>query len=486
MQFVLSSPKIFAAALIFLALAPDASAFQRPTQGVVGKHVPHGDLEGFVRDQTSTPVPNAHLSFRRNGTDSSATPQFSAADKTGHYRLTLPPGKWDIAASSEQRYSSIITVDIFEQHKTAVDLQIRRIEKYSPSKDGAWDRREPCAPERVAEKTWAAAAEDRKVSWKPETEPEYQLRIGNIFMQTALLSWAPPSGSPAATFVRTQSQSTQDSFLRDAEERLSCADRLLTGSCSHGNRTACDRETQLTDTVGLFYWGTSLRYLSPPKNYALALHWAQRGAAAGYVQSMKTLGEYYLDGVIVEKDHPQAFKWFKAAAQGGCPSAMIVVSRMYGEGDGTEKNLREAVFWASLGGFSIPAGLSRSELAEVQELTAAWKPSKDARGKCTEPTASDSHAGSSSLPIVLRAAGTVGADPVVTIKNNSGFNWRILFAGPSNYDVPLTPEGSKTIALMPGTYLISGECSSTNVTGFSPANYTFPKDVFGTLTITVQ
>jgi hypothetical protein len=99
-----------------------------------------------------------------------------------------------------------------------------------------------------------------------------------------------------------------------------------------------------------------------------------------------------------------------------------------------------------------------------------------------KPTVTQNQSG---VPIELRATGTVGQNPVLTVKNSSAYNWRVSFNGPSNYAVSVAPGGSQTITLVPGTYSISGQ-TDAHVIPFSPASYNFPQDVEGTLTITVN
>jgi hypothetical protein len=108
-------------------------------------------------------------------------------------------------------------------------------------------------------------------------------------------------------------------------------------------------------------------------------------------------------------------------------------------------------------------------------------PSLSGLPRATQPP---SQHGASSLPIEVRPAGTVGANPIVTIRNASAFAWQISFSGASSYNVSLSPNSSQTITLAPGAYSISGRADSTSVIPFPPASYTFPRDVIGTLSIT--
>jgi hypothetical protein len=411
-------------------------------------------------------------------------------DSKGRYHLALTPGDWDLRAQFGQEYSQITKIHVVEHAKTRLDLNVSKIEPYSAEKDGSGDPKDPCAPERVGWPSWSRWTEDnRRMGFPAKTPADYELNIGVAFRPRASAFEAaarPGPGRhliPKGSAIVPQTQSARDLRLREAEAYYACAEKWLTASCSHGNRQACSQD--IHDQVSVFYWMTSTRYAySPPQNYLLALEWAQKGSAAGYVQSMKTLGEYYLNGIVTEKDHTQAFKWFSSAAQGGCVSAMRSVARMYDEGDGVGRDRTQAAFWATLGGAAVPSGLSHSELTQVQSLASAWTPSKDAKGKCIEPAASSG--ATSSLPIQLRPTGTAGSNPVLTITNDSALSWQIAFAGPSNYNVSVAPHGSQTITLTPGTYFISGQTNNAGVIPFAPANYTFPRDVSGTFTISVQ
>ena len=46
-----------------------------------------------------------------------------------------------------------------------------------------------------------------------------------------------------------------------------------------------------------------------------AVAYFQKAVDAGNLEAMISLGCYYTDGVVVEQDYDEAFKWFKRAAE---------------------------------------------------------------------------------------------------------------------------------------------------------------------------
>lgn len=77
-----------------------------------------------------------------------------------------------------------------------------------------------------------------------------------------------------------------------------------------------------------------------------AVMWFKRAALRGDRESAYTLGEIYNHGLAgVEKDHTEAFRWYLAAGADEYLQAMLQVAHMYEIGEGTERNILEAVSW---------------------------------------------------------------------------------------------------------------------------------------------
>jgi hypothetical protein len=299
------------------------------------------------------------------------------------------------------------------------------------------------------------------------TEADYALEIGGVFEYRAQdaeriarqrgQQGLPPTKAPKSLPVL----STKDLALKEAESLFACAEKWMTISCAGGNRASCsERLDRLRFSVSNFYWLTSSNYAyMPPQNYAVAMEWAHKGAQAGYVQSMKDLGQYYLDGRLVEKSSAEAFRWLKAAAEGGCKPAMTLVARMYEQGDGTQKDRLQAAFWATLGWGLMPSGLSRTELAEVQNLATAWTPSKDAKGKCIEPAA---QASSGSLP-KAEVIGSVPGNPQIIVDNATEYAITVSLAGPTTQTVIIPAGQSRTVTVAQGGYGVTATSSGPGV-----------------------
>ena len=68
-------------------------------------------------------------------------------------------------------------------------------------------------------------------------------------------------------------------------------------------------------------------------------------AEKGDVKSQETMGLLYKNGIDVDKNYHEAFKWFERAANQGDISSQIVMGYMYGEGQGVRQNDKKAFEW---------------------------------------------------------------------------------------------------------------------------------------------
>jgi len=59
------------------------------------------------------------------------------------------------------------------------------------------------------------------------------------------------------------------------------------------------------------------------------------------------LGTFYFDGKGVRKDHQEAARWFRAAAEQGFPAAENNLAFLYFTGEGVVQDYREAFKWMS-------------------------------------------------------------------------------------------------------------------------------------------
>lgn len=96
---------------------------------------------------------------------------------------------------------------------------------------------------------------------------------------------------------------------------------------------------------------------------------------------MRDLGDHYLDGKGVAKDHLQALVWFQKAAEAGDPEGMMDVGFMYSGGRGVKHDDAQAASWYRRAGEAgnVTAMLNLGSLYEEghgvkqdDSLAAAW------------------------------------------------------------------------------------------------------------------
>jgi TPR repeat protein len=81
------------------------------------------------------------------------------------------------------------------------------------------------------------------------------------------------------------------------------------------------------------------------KDYAQALSWFQKSAAAGNAMAENTLGWMYLNGLGVEKDYAQALSLFEKSAGAKNALAENNLGWMYQNGAGVNKDYAQALSW---------------------------------------------------------------------------------------------------------------------------------------------
>lgn len=81
-----------------------------------------------------------------------------------------------------------------------------------------------------------------------------------------------------------------------------------------------------------------------PERGKMAFDWYLKSAQAGYVPAMR-ITAYMYDGLAVEKNEPESFRWYLKAAKLGDEKSMCEVAKHYAIGKGVEKNLAEADKW---------------------------------------------------------------------------------------------------------------------------------------------
>ena len=85
----------------------------------------------------------------------------------------------------------------------------------------------------------------------------------------------------------------------------------------------------------------------PKKDDAEHLKWLHM-AADGVTQSQLILGDMYRDGIKLESNEKEAFRWYEAAAKNNNPDAIYQIAMMCREGRGVEKSIEESDRWFKL------------------------------------------------------------------------------------------------------------------------------------------
>lgn len=85
-----------------------------------------------------------------------------------------------------------------------------------------------------------------------------------------------------------------------------------------------------------------------PQNYATAVQWFSRSAAAGNSLGQNNMGGMYRDGLGVTRDFSRAITFFRAAAQQGNAGAQVNLGLMLGQGQGVRTNFVAAYMWFDL------------------------------------------------------------------------------------------------------------------------------------------
>ncbi len=107
-------------------------------------------------------------------------------------------------------------------------------------------------------------------------------------------------------------------------------------------------------SVGLFY----LDGIVVEKDFTQAAHWIEKSANKGYVESQCLLGMFFLDGAGVEQDIEKGIYWIKKSAEKHHPQAQHLLGLFYEEGTGVEQNIKKAVYWL---GHAMENGFDEAE-----------------------------------------------------------------------------------------------------------------------------
>lgn len=184
-----------------------------------------------------------------------------------------------------------------------------------------------------------------------------------------------------------------------------------------------------------------------------AFQWINKSAQQGYPEAENTMGVYYLQGKVVDKDYAQAVQWFaKAAAQGNTngetnlglsylygsgnmanksegirllkkaveknqPLAQLHLGQSYMKGNGVRTNLREAKRLCGLANKNGQAGAQQCLSDIQQEELAQRRYNQQAQRARKKPKAS---AGDWLIGLAAVAVGILAADAIIDSFSSDG------------------------------------------------------------------
>ena len=88
-----------------------------------------------------------------------------------------------------------------------------------------------------------------------------------------------------------------------------------------------------------------IEYGAEAPNLALSINRIREEAENGDVDAQKTLASCYYEGIRVDKDLEQAFKWYRKAAEQNDKEAQFNLGICYAKGEGTDQNIAKSVVW---------------------------------------------------------------------------------------------------------------------------------------------
>ena len=106
------------------------------------------------------------------------------------------------------------------------------------------------------------------------------------------------------------------------------------------------RQMASGDAVAQFYLGVAyVKGEGVPKNHAEAVKWFRHAAEQKLAQAQFNLGVAYHFGKSVPQDYAEAAKWFRRAAKQGYTEAQFNLGQMYRKGEGVPQDYAESAKW---------------------------------------------------------------------------------------------------------------------------------------------
>jgi hypothetical protein len=141
-------------------------------------------------------------------------------------------------------------------------------------------------------------------------------------------------------------------------------------------RNAMEGDAKAQTQLGEMY----LRGEGVPKNHTEAAKWFRLAAEQEYASAQYNLGFIYVNGKGVPQNYTEAVKWYRLAAEQGHASAQYNLGVMYYIGEGVPENDIWAYAWISLAAMEnkdhretrdlLRKNLTAHQISEAQELSA--------------------------------------------------------------------------------------------------------------------
>ena len=106
------------------------------------------------------------------------------------------------------------------------------------------------------------------------------------------------------------------------------------------------------------------------RNYPQAARWFRLAAEQNHAKAQTALGMMYVQGLGLQRNYPMALKWFRKAAGQGLDAAENQLGMLYAQGKGVPQDFDEATKW-----FSLAASHGCEPASHNLKLIAATRPS---------------------------------------------------------------------------------------------------------------
>jgi len=153
------------------------------------------------------------------------------------------------------------------------------------------------------------------------------------------------------------------------------------------------QQAEAGDPIAQYKLGNAyMRGLEVTRDHKRAAEWFAKAAAQGEAKAQYKLGYLYFEGKGVTRDYDKAYKLLREAAQQDYSPAQFYLGRCYAEGLGTEQDNRKALYWFNQAANDnyTPA---KKEVERIRALVAAEKEAAEADRQAREAAAARQAAG---------------------------------------------------------------------------------------------